>query len=120
MKTFYYNINKNNNLEMANQLKVGDKFKAHLPSNPQWDGGIWLVMEVAGEFWILREGYDTNSAYCYKTQNGNGAKLNKGEMVDIAMASNAAAKFLATSIHNGDIHLYYLNNKSHYYHFVKQ
>ena len=77
-------------------------------------------MEVAGEFWIVKEGADTNSCCCFKTQNGNGAKLNKGEMVDIAIASTAELKYLATKTDNGDIQLYSLHNKTHYVHFVKQ
>ena len=79
-----------------------------------------MVMEVAGEFWIVKEGADTNSCCCFKTQNGNGAKLNKGEMVDIAIANNAELKYLATKTDNGDIQIYYVDIKTHSYHFVKQ
>jgi hypothetical protein len=70
-----------------------------------------MVMEVAGEYWFVLEGKDTNGWYCWKTQNGNGAKLNKGEMVDIRNAGNdAGAKYyIASSTHNGDIQIYDLD-----------
>ena len=78
------------------QLNSGDKFD-YAP----WEG-VCNLIEVAGEFWMLREGYDSNGTHCWKTQDGAGAKLKMGEMVHI-LWDNSHSKILASMTRNGDI-----------------
>merc|ERR550514_153141 len=51
------------------QVEAGNKF-----NYPPW-GGICTIVEKDGEIWMARDVHATNGSRIWKTQNGDGARL---------------------------------------------